>query len=186
MTVVLHVQDTAAFFEHFENLCFDNSVGIMLRKMDKKKEKYSLNTSTHSLTHSLTVLSTICSPLFRQLMQHHYQSLVDSLSEEQDPAMVLHLVTVLLFQQRTGSMIHITGRLVPHITSLLSKYLPPDEYLRLIHYQDLVVTRLKLASKPSVEQEPLAVEEEDSLVKVTDELTALLGNIKSLVIKPKQ
>ena len=52
MTVVLLVQDTAAFFEHFENLCFDSSVGIMLRKMDKKKEKYSLNTSSiDSLTH---------------------------------------------------------------------------------------------------------------------------------------
>ena len=120
--------------------------------------------------------------LRRQLLHDHYQSLLASLSEEQDPSMVLHLVTVLLFHQHTGSMIHITGRLVPHTTSLLSRHLLPDEYLRVLHYQDLVMTRLKLMSRP-VEKEPLAGEEEGSLSKVTEELTALLEGIKALVIK---
>ena len=114
--------------------------------------------------------------LCRQLLHDHYQSLLASLSEEQDPSMVLHLVTVLLFHQHTGSMIHITGRLVPHTTSLLSRHLLPDEYLRVLHYQDLVMTRLKLMSRP-------VDKEEGSLSKVAEELTALLEDIKALVIK---
>ena len=44
------------------------------------------------------------------------------------------------------------------------------------------MTRLKLMSRP-VEKEPLAGEEEGSLSKVTEELTALLEDIKALVIK---
>ena len=62
--------------------------------------------------------------------------------------MVLYLVTVLLFQLWTGCMLHITGQLVPHTTTFLLTHLTAKDHSKLTHYQELVMKRLKLASKP--------------------------------------
>ena len=36
------IQDVATFFEQFEDLCTEEYCGVMLRKLDKKKERSSI------------------------------------------------------------------------------------------------------------------------------------------------
>ena len=152
-------------------------------------------------------------PTNRQLLVAHEHSLMESLTEEQDPAMALHLVTVLLFQQRTGCMLHIAGRLVPHTTAFLQSHLTPAEHSKLTHYQELVMLQLKLTSRPQQdrkktkrtpneasttnnkeeeekeeeeeEEGDVPVKQEDEETRVRGELQSLLSDLKGLVIKPK-
>ena len=85
----------------------------------------------------------------RQLQFSHLQSLLEHLQEEQDPAMILHLVVVILFQQHTNYMIHAPGKLVPSIVSFLADRVSKSEASKLVQYQQLVMLQLKLASKNS-------------------------------------
>ena len=85
----------------------------------------------------------------RQLQFSHLQSLLEHLREELEPAMILHLVVVVLFQQHTNCMLHAPGKLVPHITSFLAGRVNTSNYSKLIQYQHLVMLQLKLASKSS-------------------------------------
>uniref|UniRef100_A0AAX7V4B6 E3 UFM1-protein ligase 1 n=1 Tax=Astatotilapia calliptera TaxID=8154 RepID=A0AAX7V4B6_ASTCA len=63
--------------------------GFMLKKGDKKKE--------------------------RQALFLHRQALTEQLKDTEDPALVLHLTSVLLFQASTHCMLHAPGRCVPQI-----------------------------------------------------------------------
>lgn len=69
--------------------------------------------------------------------------------------MALHLVTVLLFQQHTNCIIHIPGKLVPHVISFLANHLGELDHTKMTRYQQLVMQQLKLASKDaSTETQP--------------------------------
>uniref|UniRef100_A0A8D0A554 E3 UFM1-protein ligase 1 n=1 Tax=Sander lucioperca TaxID=283035 RepID=A0A8D0A554_SANLU len=72
--------------------------GFMLKKADKKKE--------------------------RQALFVHRQALSEQLKETEDPALVLHLASVLLFQGSTHSMLHAPGRCVPQIIGTLTGRIP--------------------------------------------------------------
>ena len=61
------------------------------------------------------------------------------MEHEQDPAMALHLVVVLLFQQHTNCMLHAPGRMVPAIVTILEKYLPEEEQKILLSFQKLII-----------------------------------------------
>ena len=75
----------------------------------------------------------------RQLLFTHRQSLMEKVEHEEDPAMTLHLVTVLLFQQHTGCMLHVPGRMVPSIVAVLEKYLPEKEQQVLLTFQQQII-----------------------------------------------
>ena len=75
----------------------------------------------------------------RHLLFTHRQSLLGKVEHEQDPAMALHLVIVLLFQQHTGCMLHAPGRMVPSIVAILEKYLPEEEQKILLSFQQLII-----------------------------------------------
>uniref|UniRef100_A0A4W6DLY5 E3 UFM1-protein ligase 1 n=1 Tax=Lates calcarifer TaxID=8187 RepID=A0A4W6DLY5_LATCA len=72
--------------------------GFMLKKGDKKKE--------------------------RQALFLHRQALTEQLKETEDPALVLHLTSVLLFQASTHCMLHAPGRCVPQIIGTLTGRIP--------------------------------------------------------------
>lgn len=122
----LNGKDVSSFFQLFEALCGEEYCGLMLKKADRKKE--------------------------RQLIFSHQQSLVESLREEQEPAMVLHLVVVLLFQQHTNCIIHLPGKLVPSIIAFLSSRLSETERSKLRTFQELVMLQLKQSRAPSSAQ----------------------------------
>lgn len=62
--------------------------------------------------------------LCRQALFLHRQALIEQLKESEDPALVLHLTSVLLFQATTQSMVHAPGRCVPQIISILTGRVP--------------------------------------------------------------
>ena len=61
--------------------------------------------------------------------------------------MALHLVSVLLFQQKTNCIIHAPGKLVPHIISFLDDHMSKSDHSKLVQYQQLVVFQVKLTNK---------------------------------------
>jgi len=71
----------------------------------------------------------------RQLVFNHRQSLAGQLRSETDPAMALHLASVLLVHVHTQCMAHAPGRCVPQIVAFLKQYLPPEQHSTLLRCQ---------------------------------------------------
>lgn len=64
------------------------------------------------------------------------EKLKAKLTDEQDPAMVLHLtVTLLVYGVHGGRLIHAPGKAIPLLITYLSKTLPNHIYQRLIEMQ---------------------------------------------------
>ena len=101
--------------EDFVNALEEGSpkLDIMLKKIDKKREK--------------TVLS------------EHRQLLLIQLSECSDPILGLHISVLLTFQTIHEAMVHATGKFVPQILFYLEKDLDNDLYQTFKESQDLVL-----------------------------------------------
>ena len=82
-------------------------------------------------------------------MFSHQQSLLENLRQEWEPSMVLHLVTVILFQQNTNCAIHISGKLVPQVIAFLQNHLQSTQHSKLIAFEQLVIQQRKLTSQTS-------------------------------------
>ncbi|XP_010215338.1 PREDICTED: E3 UFM1-protein ligase 1 [Tinamus guttatus] len=135
---------------------------IMVKKGDKKKE--------------------------RQVLFQHRQALTEQLKVTEDPALVLHLTSVLLFQFSTHCMLHAPGRSVPQIINFLSSKIPEDQHSLLVKYQGLVVKQLISQSKKTEQgdgdiTENVEEEEADTIRKELQEITA---SIKDLVLRPRK
>ncbi|NXA35557.1 UFL1 ligase, partial [Eudromia elegans] len=135
---------------------------IMVKKGDKKKE--------------------------RQVLFQHRQALTEQLKVTEDPALVLHLTSVLLFQFSTHCMLHAPGRSVPQIINFLSSKIPEDQHSLLVKYQGLVVKQLISQSKKTEQGDGnitanLQEEEEDAIRKELQEVTT---SIKDLVLRPRK
>lgn len=68
--------------------------------------------------------SDICCVSCRQALFLHRQALTEQLKETEDPALVLHLTSVLLFQASTQCMLNAPGRCVPQIIGTLIGRIP--------------------------------------------------------------
>ncbi|NWR59555.1 UFL1 ligase, partial [Bucorvus abyssinicus] len=146
--------------------CLDSAVdicGIMVKKGDKKKE--------------------------RQVLFQHRQALIEQLKVTEDPALVLHLTSVLLFQFSTHCMLHAPGRSVPQIINFLSGKIPEDQHSLLVKYHGLVVKQLISQSKKTERGDGDTTnnlkeqEGEDTIRKELQEITA---SIKDLVLRPRK
>ncbi|XP_072913602.1 E3 UFM1-protein ligase 1 [Hemitrygon akajei] len=140
--------------------------GIMLRKVDKKKE--------------------------RQVLFQHRQALLEQVKGTEDPALVLHLTSVLLFQLSTHQMLHAPGRCVPQLISFLSSKISEDQYKLLVKYQGLVVKQLVGQHRKSKEDEDsgersnLEKDAESDVEAVRKELQELTPFVKDLVLKARK
>ncbi|XP_031141526.2 E3 UFM1-protein ligase 1 [Sander lucioperca] len=141
--------------------------GFMLKKADKKKE--------------------------RQALFVHRQALSEQLKETEDPALVLHLASVLLFQGSTHSMLHAPGRCVPQIIGTLTGRIPTEQQQLLSAYQSLVVKQLvsQSQSRKQVEAEGEAegegeAEQDDEAQSIRTQLTALTPQVKDLILSQKK
>uniref|UniRef100_A0A3P8RQ89 E3 UFM1-protein ligase 1 n=1 Tax=Amphiprion percula TaxID=161767 RepID=A0A3P8RQ89_AMPPE len=136
--------------------------GFMLKKGDKKKE--------------------------RQALFLHRQALAEQLKETEDPALVLHLTSVLLFQATTHCMLHAPGRCVPQIIGTLTGRIPEQQQL-LSAYQSLVVKQLVSQSqgKKQEDGEGEEVEGQDEEAKsVRTQLLTLTPQVKDAVLSQKK
>lgn len=148
--------------------CLETSAeecGLFLKKGDKKRE--------------------------RQALFVHRQALCEQLRDAEDPALVLHLTSVLLFQNVTHCMLHAPGRCVPHIIGFLQSKIPEDQHKLLSQYQSLVVKQLVVqghgAEKKTVPPEgaggPADSDDTESLQR---ELHSLSRDIKDTVLAQRK
>ena len=123
--------------------------------------------------------------------------------------MVLHLTAVLLFQQHTGCIIHVPGKLVPLIINFLESRISSEEHSVVTQFQKLVTLQWKASgrSKPTSEitgaeanpsnlhtteiSENVEVGNKEVFTPVTSadvdlQLEDLIGKLKGLVIKPRK
>uniref|UniRef100_A0A8C0GI35 E3 UFM1-protein ligase 1 n=1 Tax=Chelonoidis abingdonii TaxID=106734 RepID=A0A8C0GI35_CHEAB len=148
-------------------LCLDSSTDacdIMVKKGDKKKE--------------------------RQILFQHRQALIEQLKVTEDPALVLHLTSVLLFQFSTQCMLHAPGRCVPQIISFLTTKIPEDQHSLLVKYQGLVVKQLISQNYKIGQGDDDTVDDNlgekacpDAIRKELQEITA---SLKDLVLRPRK
>lgn len=142
--------------------------GFMLKKVDKKKE--------------------------RQALFLHRQALIEQLKETEDPALVLHLTSVLLFQASTQCMLHAPGRCVPQIIGTLTGRILTEQQQLLSAYQSLVVKQLvsqsqsrKQQQQEEEEAEAEGEEEQDKeAASVRTQLMTLMPQVKDLVLSQKK
>ncbi|XP_051016993.1 E3 UFM1-protein ligase 1 [Acomys russatus] len=148
--------------------CLDSATeacDIMVKKGDKKRE--------------------------RQILFQHRQALAEQLKVTEDPALILHLTSVLLFQFSTHSMLHAPGRCVPQIIAFLQNKIPEDQHSLLVKYQGLVVKQLLSQNKKSGQGEDpardaLDKEQHDVTNAARRELQELSLSIKGLVLKSRK
>ncbi|XP_054474406.1 E3 UFM1-protein ligase 1 [Anoplopoma fimbria] len=139
--------------------------GFMLKKGDKKKE--------------------------RQALFLHRQALTEQLKEAEDPALVLHLTSVLLFQASTHCMLHAPGRCVPQIIGTLTGRISTEQQQLLSAYQTLVVKQLVSQSQSRKKEEAegaadKAEEQDEEVCSVRTQLMALTPEIKDLILSQKK
>lgn len=93
---------------------------MILKKIDKKKDK--------------------------TLILQHKEKLLQQLSEAEDPAIILHLVALILFTSASNNILHASGRFVSNILQYLQPQLNPVQNECLIQYHDLVLKLLNAGS----------------------------------------
>ncbi|KAI3364480.1 hypothetical protein L3Q82_010831 [Scortum barcoo] len=139
--------------------------GFMLKKGDKKKE--------------------------RQALFLHRQALTEQLKETEDPALILHLTSVLLFQASTHCMLHAPGRCVPQIIGTLTGRIPTEQQQLLSSYQSLVVKQLVSQSQSRKQEEmegeaDKAEELDEEASSVRAQLMALTPQVKDLILSQRK
>lgn len=74
--------------------------------------------------------------LFRHRPQllGHRQALLEQLTSSADPALVLHLTALILFQAMTQTMLHASGRFVSNILTYLQPHLSAEVFNTLQRY----------------------------------------------------
>uniref|UniRef100_A0A667ZR72 E3 UFM1-protein ligase 1 n=1 Tax=Myripristis murdjan TaxID=586833 RepID=A0A667ZR72_9TELE len=138
--------------------------GFMLKKGDKKKE--------------------------RQALFLHRQALTEQLKDTEDPALVLHLTSVLLFQASTHCVLHAPGRCVPQIIGTLMGRIPEQQQL-LSRYQSLVVKQLVSQSQGRKQDEKdedgdKCEEQDGEAEAIRCELKSLMPEVKDLVLSQRK
>ncbi|XP_048350100.1 E3 UFM1-protein ligase 1 [Sphaerodactylus townsendi] len=162
----LHVSLNSKSLEEFVSAldAATEACDIMVKKGDKKKE--------------------------RQILFQHRQALIEQLKVTEDPALVLHLTSVLLFQFSTHCMLHAPGRCVPQIITFLSTKIPQDQHSSLVKYQALVVKQLisynKKIGQGDDDSMDNNLEEEESTEAIRKELQELTPSVKDLVFRPRK
>lgn len=146
----LNEKTVEEFFSSFEVICGPSFLGLMLKKPDKRKE--------------------------RQLIFNHRQVLIEQLTQEMDPAMALHLSSVILFHTFTQSILHAPGKCVPQILSYLQGKMEQDNFQILMSLHDMVVRHMKLQGDESKEDKGM----------LEAEMQKLLPQVKDFVLKAKK
>ncbi|XP_011704580.1 PREDICTED: E3 UFM1-protein ligase 1 homolog [Wasmannia auropunctata] len=106
---------------------------LVLKKYDKKKE--------------------------RPQVHAHREALLEELNATQDPALMLHLVTSLLFTAVTQNAIHMSGRHVTTVLAFLQQQLEPNTMSTLSRYHDLVLNLLSAPDENAKMEASRALEE---------------------------
>merc|ERR1711997_1110765 len=81
-----------------------------------------------------------------QTQFHHRQSLMDQIETCQEPATIMLLVCLVVFQLQNGNMLHASGKCVPIIVKQISPQLDSNEKELLHNYQDLIMKQFSASA----------------------------------------
>ncbi|XP_060801457.1 E3 UFM1-protein ligase 1 homolog [Amyelois transitella] len=118
--------------------------GMILKKIDKKKDKL--------------------------LIQNHREKLISELEVCEDPALCLHLAVLAIFTVVTQNMLHASGRQVPIIISFLKSHLKEEDFQQLQRSHDLVAKYLTAADEEKAIIEDKLKDEMPSLKTMVNEI----------------
>ncbi|XP_017466848.1 PREDICTED: E3 UFM1-protein ligase 1 homolog isoform X1 [Rhagoletis zephyria] len=104
----------------------------------------------------------------RQLILQHREKLLQQLQETVEPALVLHLVSLILFTTVTGCILHASGKFVAQILAFVRPSLSNEQNEQLMQYHDLVLKLLQ------------ATEDSDEAKLISEQLQSLQNAIKEL------
>jgi hypothetical protein len=107
----------------------------------------------------------------RNILLESRESLLTELdgAEVSDPALFLHIATLILFSLTTNGLLQASGKFVPQIITFLNGRITKEEHLQLKDCQERVVALIKMKNGPGVE------EARESLT------TSILPAIKTLI-----
>ncbi|XP_066914006.1 E3 UFM1-protein ligase 1 homolog [Clytia hemisphaerica] len=146
-------KSTDDFFTQAELITAPEYCDIMLKKTDKKKE--------------------------RQMLFNHRAALADQLERESEPAMALHLASIILFQYHTNTLLHAPGKFVPQIIMFLQNSISEEDFILLTEYHALVVQQLKQkASKES--SNPEGTSSADIDIQLNEKLSGIKKIVKHM------
>jgi len=145
-------KDLADFFDQLDVMCSPSQCDLLLKKLDKKKE--------------------------RNLLFNHRAALLDQLERDVEPAMTLHLAATILFQHYSGNILHAPGRCIPQVITYLSQHVSEADYTTLVEYQGLVVKQL---SKKDETVEPGESSTGSLLAERLDDIKKIVRNLKKNV-----
>uniref|UniRef100_A0A182QHX1 E3 UFM1-protein ligase 1 homolog n=1 Tax=Anopheles farauti TaxID=69004 RepID=A0A182QHX1_9DIPT len=125
---------------------------MMLKKIDKKKD--------------------------RNLILCHKHGLLEQLTNCTDPALVLHLAVLIIFTISTQTMLHASGRHVSAILSYLQTVLSAEESKLFNNYHDLVLKLLSAESSTTDEPKVSVEDINRKLTELTPVVKSAAGNFK--------
>lgn len=96
-------------------------------------------------------------------MFNQRQVLLEQLKSETDPAVALHLSSVILLHTYTQNIVHIPGKCVPQLIVFLKSYLEADKYDLLHEQQDLIMKIMKVQGNEEKKEEFSSLESEAKL-----------------------
>uniref|UniRef100_A0A182PCX5 E3 UFM1-protein ligase 1 homolog n=1 Tax=Anopheles epiroticus TaxID=199890 RepID=A0A182PCX5_9DIPT len=131
---------------------------MMLKKIDKKKD--------------------------RNLILCHKHGLLEQLTNCTDPALVLHLAALIIFTISTQTMLHASGRHVSAILSFLKTVLSAEDSKVFNNYHDLVLKLLSTESSNSEEAKANAEDIAKQLGELTPLVKSIAGNFKKSGVTP--
>ncbi|KAM3958959.1 LOW QUALITY PROTEIN: UFM1 specific ligase 1 [Aphomia sociella] len=118
--------------------------GMILKKIDKKKDKL--------------------------LIQNHREKLIAELEVCDEPALCLHIAALAIFTIITQNMLHASGRQVPVIISFLKTQIKEEDFQRLQQCQELVTKFLIASGDDKIEVEDKLKDELPALKNVVQEV----------------
>ena len=127
------------------------------------------------------IMYTIFSFHSRQILFNHRAALADQLDRESEPAMALHLASVILFQYHTNTLLHAPGKFVPQIIMFLQTNISEEDFVLLTEYHALVVQQLKNAANSKKEDTTSEAPASSNVdVMLNDKLPGIKNIVKNM------
>uniref|UniRef100_T1PDD2 E3 UFM1-protein ligase 1 homolog n=1 Tax=Musca domestica TaxID=7370 RepID=T1PDD2_MUSDO len=82
----------------------------------------------------------------RQLIIQHREKLLEQLQQCSEPALILHLTSLILFTTITGCILHASGKFVSQILAFINPSMADEQNKLLAKYHDLVISVLRLSA----------------------------------------
>ncbi|GJQ88203.1 hypothetical protein Trydic_g13195 [Trypoxylus dichotomus] len=167
-----NINTTTENFTHEQRLKFVNDLPqtyknqflAIVKTLSGQNVEEFLNSIDEALATCSMILKKIDKKKDRIIVLNHKHSLLEQLDKCDDPALVLHLTSLVLFVSATQNMLHASGRHVSSILSFLKQYLTPEQAEELTSYHDFVTLMLSGGSEAENAKERLKEKIKFSLI----------------------